>query len=227
MTKLTTAEAAQRLRVSPREVRRLADSGALTGARFGSALVFDGDDVRRLQRQARGPGRIWSARTAWSALSLLDGAPLELIDQPRRSRLRARLRQLEPEQFHRLTARRAEVHRFHASDGALRRLSGALVATGISAAAEETVARRFDLAAVIAEKRLEGYLQGDLSVLIEQYRLAPDPAGNATVRLLPDLMAIDHLLGSVPVVAVDLMDSDDSRERSRGREVLRGLLDEL
>lgn len=227
MTKLTTAEVADRLRVSPREVRRLAASGALTGTRFGSVLVFDGADVGRLQRQTRGPGRIWSARTAWSALELLDGAFPEMLDQPRRSRLRTRLRQLEPEQFHRLAARRAETRRFHASHGALLRLSRSLIPTGVSAAAEEAVARRFGLAAVAAEKRLDGYLRGDLSTLIEQYRLDSDPAGNAIVRLLPDLLPIDHLLGSVPVVAVDLMDSADVRERGRGRDVLKELLDDV
>jgi excisionase family DNA binding protein len=224
METLTTTEAAARLQVSPREVRRLAASGMLTAQRIGTALVFDGAEVHRLQRQPRHPGRLWAPRTAWAALELLDGEHTELIDQPRRSRLLARLRGLAPEQLHRLAAKRAEPHRFHASDRALLRLSRSLSPTGVSAVANEAAARRFGLAAVTSEKRVDGYLRGNLEELTRRCRLTPDPSGNATVRLLPGGLPVDHLLGSTPVVAIDLMDSAETRERGRGRDMLEGML---
>lgn len=224
MATLTTAEVAEKFGVSPREVRRLAHSGVLSGQKIGTILVFDSTEVYRLQRQRRQPGRLWSRWTAWAALELVNGASTDLIDQPRRSRLVAKLRYLDAEQFHRLAVNRAEVHRFHASDRALPRLSRSLISTGVSAVADEAMARRFGLSAVTSEKRVDGYFRGDMEELAQQCRLSPDPSGNVVVRLLPDGLAIDHLLGSIPVVAVDLMDSDEVRERGSGRNMLDGLL---
>lgn len=227
MDMLTTGEVAEQLRVSAREVRRLSTTGLLTGQKIGTSLVFDSAEVHRLQRQSRHAGRLWSARTAWAAVEMLSGVGTELIDQPRRSRLLAKLRQLEPEQIHRLAVRRAEVHRFHASERALVRLSGAVDPTGISVVAGEAEARRFGLAAVSTEKRVDGYFRGSLEALIRRCRLSPDPSGNATVRLLPEGLSIDHLLGSTPVVALDLMDSDEIRERASGRDMLEELIREI
>lgn len=222
---LTTVEVAQRLGVSPREVRRLATTGVLTPVKIGTSWTFSDTEVYRLQRQARHPGRLWSARTAWAALELLGGASTELIDQPRRSRLLARLRALEPQQLHRLAGKRTEVHRFHASDRGLSRLSRFVSPTGISAVADQATAQRFGLAGVASEKRVDGYTHVDLTIVVEKCRLVPDAAGNATVRQLPEGLAVDHLLGTAPVVAIDLMDSDDVRERGSGRDRLKELLD--
>lgn len=224
MKMLTTAEAAELLGVSPREVRRLSSTGVLTGWRVGSTLLIDSADVHRRQRQSRRPGRTWSARTAWSALAMLSGSATDLIDQPRRSRLLARLRSLDATQFHALAIHRAESMRFHASERAVGRVMAALVPTGVSAIADEATAGGFGLAAVTVETRVDGYLRGGLESLIARARLTPEASGNVTVRLLPDGLTVDHLLGGRPVVALDLMDSDDVRERASGREILEGLL---
>lgn len=224
MVMLTTAEVAERLGVSPREVRRLSFSGMLAGQKIGTALVFDSAEVYRFLRQPRRAGRLWSARTAWAALELLGDRSTDLIDQPRRSRLLAKLRDLEPEQFHRLAVNRAKAHRFQASTRAADRLSLSLSPTGVSTVSDERVARRFGLVGVTSEKRVDGYSRGSLEELIRQCRLKPESNGNATIRILPEGLDIDHLLGSTPVVAVDLMDSDEVRERASGRDMLKELI---
>lgn len=208
------------MEISPREVRRLSANGALAGLNSGGVLTFEQTDVYRLMRTPRRAGRIWSPRTAWAALEMLSGWQTTLVDQPRRSRLLAKLRSIDAEQFHRLASNRAKVHRFHASERGLTRLVRYLEPTGISGVADEVRARRFGLAAMPVEDRVEGYFQDGLEDLIRRCHLKPDPIGNVTIRTTSDLGIIERALGSVPLIAVDLMDSDEVRERARGRDVL-------
>lgn len=220
---LTTGEVAARLEVSEREVRRLAARGVLSSRRIGGAHVFDPADVARVARQPRSPGRLWSARTAWAALELLNGRDTDLVDQPRTSRLRKRMRSLDPEQLHRLVTHRSAVHRFHASDRGALRLRQMVTPTGVSSLEEDHVARQFGLVRSGESRRVDGYTPGPLDDIVRRFRLVLDAGGNATVRVLPVGLKVDHLLGTLPVVAVDLMDSEDVRERSSGRDMLEGL----
>lgn len=221
---LTVAQAAERLGVSRHEVHRLVARGDLTAERAGSVFLLHEDELRRRNAVAKGRGRLWSPVTAWAAVELLDGASTRLIDQPRTSRLRARLRTLSAEEVHRLAGRRAATHRFHASSRARSLLEAALRPAGVSVVAQPEAARRFGLTGVEREGRLEGYLEGDLDCLVRRCRLTSDAGGEVTVRQVPPDLGLGDVWGCVPLTALDLMDSVDPRERARGRDVLDELL---
>lgn len=224
MAMLTVAQAADRLGVSRHEVHRLVARGDLTAERVGSVFLLHEKELRRRSAVAKGRGRLWSPATAWAAVQLLDGRPTHLIDQPRTSRLTARLRSLSAEEVHRLAGRRATTHRFHAPPRARALLEAALRPAGVSVVAQPEAARRFGLAGVEQDGRIEGYLVGDLTRLVRRCRLRSDAGGEVTVRHLPSDLGLVDVWGSVPLTALDLMDSADPRERARGRDVLDELL---
>lgn len=225
MKPVTVQEAAASLGVTPREVRRLIQQGDLPAVRFGATLVVSSRDVARRQREAVSPGRIWAPQTAWAALDLLQGGAADgMLDQPRRSRLRSRLRGLDGAQIHRLAGRRARIHRFHASPRALALVRGELVPAGASALADEaSAASRFGLTPASSASSADGYFRGDLSGLVSALRLVPDSSGQTVIRHLAEGLILPREFGDA-VIAVDLMDSDDPREREGGRSMLDELV---
>ena len=70
----------------------------------------------------------------------------------------------------------------------------------------------------------EGYLLGDLEALQSRLRLDASAAGEVVIRHIPAPVDPSALLRTETVVALDLMDSDDVRERAAGREALDRLL---
>lgn len=225
MTLLTVREAAERLGVSDRHVRRLAEEGDVPAHRLGESWFIDERALTRRARRAPGAGRTWAPRTAWAAVDLLTGGNgRDFLDQPRISRLRSRLHTLTAVEMHRLAEKRARPHRFHASPRARAKLADALVASGVSALEQTDLARRFGLAAVEGSQRVEGYLLGDLEALRLRLRLNPSAGGEVVIRHMPADVDPSALLDTEAVVALDLMDSDDVRERAAGREALDRLL---
>src|SRR4051812_28953468 len=100
---MTSAQAAAALGVSVRQVQRLAESGELTEvARVGGNILLDSHSVHRLAQRGRQRGRPWSIETAWAALELLDFGRTTRLNAAQRSRLRARLRSMDAEEFIRL-----------------------------------------------------------------------------------------------------------------------------
>jgi len=98
------------------------------------------------------------------------------------------------------------------------------VPSGVSALDQSDLARRFGLAAVEGNQREEGYLLGDLEALQSRLRLDASAAGEVVIRHIPAPVDPSALLRTETVVALDLMDSDDVRERAAGREALDRLL---
>lgn len=225
MTFLTVAEAAERAGVSDRHVRRLAATGALEARRIGSTWLIDERALARRVRRAPSTGRTWSASTAWAAVDILSGGDgRAYVDQPRSSRLRARLRELGGPDLQRLAEQRAAVRRFHASPRARERVRGVLFPSGVSALVAGDVARRFGLTPGGDDRRVEGYLVGDLDAVVSTLRLEPSAVGDVVVRRVPGGVDPAPLLGGDAVVALDLMDSDDARERAAGRDALERML---
>lgn len=225
MTLLTVGEAAERLKVSDRYVRRLVEDGDVPARRLGESWFIDERALARRARRAPGIGRTWAPRTAWAAVDLLAGGNgRAFLDQPRISRLRSRLRTLTAAEMHRLAENRARPHRFHASPRARAKLADVLVPSGVSALDQSDLARRFGLAAVEGNQREEGYLLGDLEALQSRLRLDASAAGEVVIRHIPAPVYPSALLRTETVVALDLMDSDDVRERAAGREALERLL---
>ncbi|MEU3846632.1 hypothetical protein AB0E44_06515 [Micrococcus terreus] len=97
----------------------------------------------------------------------------------------------------------------------------------MSSLEDDHEARQFGLVQSAESRRVDGYTRGPLDDIVRRCRLVLNAGGNATVRVLPVGLKVDHLLGTLPVVAVDLMDSEDVRERSSGRDMLERLTHEL
>lgn len=225
MTLLTVGEAAERLGVSDRYVRRLAEDGDVPARRLGDSWLIDERALARRVRRTPGTGRTWAPRTAWAAVDLLTGGNgRAFLDQPRISRLRSRLRTLTAPEMHRLAENRARPHRIHASPRARSKLADVLVPSGVAALEQSDLARRFGLAAVEGSQRVEGYLLGDFEALQSRLRLDPSAEGEVVIRHVPANVDPSALLGTETVVALDLMDSDNVRERAAGREALDRLL---
>ncbi|XKH58696.1 helix-turn-helix domain-containing protein (plasmid) [Citricoccus nitrophenolicus] len=222
-----TREAAEILGVTQNEVRRLHTSDALTGQKISGRLLFDTSELQRLHQSARAAGRPWSERTAWAALELLSGLGTTLIDQPRTSRLKSRLKSLGAEQVHWLARGRARTGRFRASPRAVGRVATMAQATGDSALSNEAVAFRFGLTSACSDSRFDGYLTDSLDRVISRARLQQDPTGNVILRQLSDMKLAERALGSDALIALDLMDSDDVRERSAGRHKIQELISGL
>lgn len=222
----TTAMASEVLGITPAAVRHLVDSGRLQATKMAGTLLFEPASIHRLQRCSRAPGRIWSQRTAWAALEILHNQQTELIDQPRRSRLTRQLRSLEAAELHRLARNHSQVRRFSAGPRVRSSLAGILVPTGVSSIVRDTVANRFGLAGVLEEDRLEGYWVGSIESLLARIPMTLDEVGGVLVRFVDDQDLVSGAVGSDAVIALDLMDSDDIRERGAGRDVLQRMIDD-
>lgn len=93
---LTTAQAAQELGVSQRQVRRFAAAGKIDATQYGRSYLLSAKQVLSLQRTKQ-RGRKWSEVTVQSALELLSAGDTELMNGSEKSRLRTRLRTMSVE----------------------------------------------------------------------------------------------------------------------------------
>ncbi|TMS50411.1 helix-turn-helix domain-containing protein [Mycobacterium sp. DBP42] len=219
---MPTSVAAEYLRVSQRQVERLAQAGELTVTRtVAGALLIDAASVHRLAQADRHGGRPASAATAWAALTLLSGERVGWLDRSALSRLRHRLRRADANSLCWLTRRRATVHRMQGwgqDDG--------LLHTGVSALRDPATSALFDLTPV--GRGADGYVRArDFDDLIVALGLFDNVEGSVTVRVVPDEVgyAVDHVL--VAAVAADLAESLDARESAAGTRVLNSLLDDF
>ena len=115
--------------------------------------------------------------------------------------------------------RRADVVRYRVSESFLDELRGALVVSGASAA------ERYSLAEEAA--RVEGYCDAETSAKLRaEFRLVDDERGNVTLRVTRFEDVVTSGLRTMPgaVVAVDLAESYEVREREAGLRAVEGLL---
>ena len=220
MSEMTTVEGSEILRVSTRQVARLARTGELTVTRtVAGALLLDGASVHRLAKQGRHNGRPWTAATAWAALALLSGERVDWLDDSAMSRLRHRLRTSSASELCWMTRRRATVHRMQGWGK-----DSGLLRSGVSSLSDQRMSELFDLTAV--DRGADGYVRArDFAHLVTTLGLFDDVEGDVTVRVVPDDAgyAVDHVLTAA--VAVDLAESLDTRESAAGTRVLEELLD--
>ncbi|MDT5318100.1 MAG: hypothetical protein QOD88_622 [Mycobacterium sp.] len=220
---MTSMDASRVLGVSVRQVQRLVDAGWLTSAgRVGRSILIDAASVHDVANRGAQPGRPWNQATAWAALELLTSGKTDRLNDTQRSRLRSRLRGLTTAELIPLARRRARTCRYRVSASFLDGLRERVVATGSAAVSESAeVARRFGLAAGHSET-VDGYLAArDLDDVVGDYLMVPDGAGNATLRVVD----VDGFTRATPaVVALDLAESLDPRQRSAGRRALEKML---
>jgi excisionase family DNA binding protein len=252
---MTSAEAAALLGVTVRQVQRLARSGQLTVRdTVGRAVLLDSASVLRLAQIGIAQGRKWNPSTVWTALAFLDGpdhesgadhesregdqalvaAGIAPLDSSQRWHLRARLRRMRSEDLVRMSGRRATVTNWRVAASYAQDLRVALVLTGAGALghSRETAAR-FGLAGGGGAGAIDGYTTSEqLALLQRTLFLAPAVDGNATLRVLPNDIGTTATrpsawVASTAVIALDLADSLDVRERTAGLRVLRELMDKL
>lgn len=225
---MTTTEAAKVLGTDVKTVREWVNSGRLPLAgRAGRSFLLDTTSVKRLSVNARHLGRAWESKTAWAAMDLLSGGQAEWMIPQNRSRLRTALRAstMTASRVHSLARNRSLVHRYRGHQSVAGMITGEVMATGNAAiAANPEVAHRFGLAA--SQARVDGYVGTERAEEIAAgFALTADPDGDIVLRAA-NLKYVSRD-GSTPVaaIALDMMDSLATRERSAGERVLNDLLD--
>lgn len=221
MTEMTTAEAARCLRVSQRQVERLIGRGEVKARRTaGDAWVVDALTVNALGRSRPMRGRPWSPEVAWGSLWMLSDLEASWVDQRTRSRLSSRLAAMDAPGLLHACRRRADVARYRVSESFLDVLRETLVLSGVSAA------ERYGLAEDTT--RAEGYCDAEASAeLRAKFRLVDDERGNVTLRVtrFPDVVNAGLRRMPAGVVAVDLAESYEARERKAGLRAIEAFLE--
>lgn len=101
-----------------------------------------------------------------------------------------------------------------------------LLLTGVSALRDQQIAALFGLSPV--DRGTDGYVRaGNFDKVTKQLGLLSEITGNVRVRIVPDEAGyrVDHLLTAA--VALDLLESLDTRESAAGLRVLQHLLDDF
>ncbi|MDI2033724.1 helix-turn-helix domain-containing protein [Paenarthrobacter nitroguajacolicus] len=221
---LSTAEVAERLGITQVSVRQLVESGQLIATgRVGRSILVDTASVERLSSVGTRRGRAWTVKTAWAALALLSGQNPAWISSSEKSRLKSRLRHLDAAAVCTLARHKDRTFRYRATQEALDRLSHYLIPSGAAAMRDESTAETFGMAG--GSGIAEGYVMtGDAQELADSLGLVGDPTGNVIIHEVE--LAEPFAEGRAPVaaVAVDLMGSLATRERSAGKRIIEKLL---
>lgn len=221
---LTVAEVAETLGITRASVHDLLRSGQLTtSGRTAHSLLIDRASVERLAATGTRRGRAWAARIAWAALALLSGQNPTWISASEKSRLKKRLGTLDATAVCVLARNKDHTIRYRATPDALVALSDHLIASGPTAMRDEATAETFGMTG--GGGIAEGYVMaGDAKALAESFGLVEDPSGNAIIHEVE--LEEPFVEGRAPVaaVAVDLMGSLATRERSAGQRVIEELL---
>lgn len=218
------SEAAQILGVTPRQAQRLAASGELGHTRrVGRAVVVAPTAVYRAQNNGTtSKGRPALPDTAWVALGLLSGRP---ADGPHERRLADRLAAMSPIEVARFTRRRATITQMRViSRRAQRDLPDSLIEAGLQPTGlMSPLITDWGLAGGRSEDVIDGYLYVAPDRTLRDLGLREEPGGRIALRIL------DAPVEPLPeaVVALDLMESMDSRARTVGRDRLAEIIDGL
>lgn len=232
MGEMSVVDAAEALGVSGRQVERLAQAGdVVVTRRVGRSLLLDAASVHRCAQMGRRRGRPWSESAAWGALALLSGRSADWLPAAHRTRLRDRLRRSSADEVAYLARRRQErILRMRGWGAEMTGPGSVLIAGGVSALdADPQWRQRFGLTTG-HDDGVDGYVDAaHVEALIDAFGLVPDlDEGEVTLRVVSEVSPV-LAEGVVPLaaVAVDLMESLSTRERSAGARVLQELLDDF
>lgn len=221
---MTVSEASKRLGVTTRAVRFLLQTGRLIGTgTAGRSILIDAASVERLAASGTRQGRAWRPHTAWAALALLSGHDAPWLEVSPKARLKKSLRIMTANDVYILSRDKAVTTRYRAVPEAVTMVDEYLIPSGGAAMRDEETAARFGLTG--GGGYAEGYLiKGDASPLVASFGLVEDPQGNVTIHEVESEEAFTDDRAPVAAIAVDLMDSLTTRERSAGIRVLEQLL---
>ncbi|MDJ0459296.1 helix-turn-helix domain-containing protein [Arthrobacter sp. NQ7] len=221
---MATAQVAERLGITQVSVRQLIASGQLAVvSRVGRSILIDRSSVERLAAIGTRRGRAWTARIAWAALALLSGQNPTWISASEEWRLKKRLSTLDAKAVSVLARNKDHTFRYRATPDALLALSDYLIASGATAMRDEATAETFGMTG--GSGIAEGYVMaGDAHALANSFGLVQDPEGNAIIHEVELEEPFTGGTAPVAAVAVDLMGSLATRERSAGQRVIEELL---
>ena len=223
-TWMTTAEASEELGVTRSMVRKLLGNGTLLSAgNAGRNILIDRESVRRYKSRGSVPGRKWSEKTSWAALSLISGGTPRWIDANSRYRLKIRIRSMDPEELAAAVSTKDCIQRYRIHPSGIPTVQDYLIPTGVAALNSPETASRFRLAA--GADIAEGYIDPeDALQLIEAFSMVPDPQGNVIMRLVSTMEAFVDDIPLTAAIAVDLMDSLSTRERRAGEQAFHDIV---
>jgi hypothetical protein len=221
MKALSVRDAATRLGVSPQRVRAMIYQGLLAASKVGRSWVLDPDDNSLRQRTSEA-GRPLGAATAWAILALLNGDSPDWVHPSVRSKLRRRVR--DPSWLRRRLIRsepRSQIHRWrvHPSDLPKLTLSFRVVPSGLSA-------QHAGLDVVRGQDHLDVYVDVDVVKVIERrFRPVKHSSRPNLILKVPSHDWVLHFSEAPPpVVAADLLLSDDPRVTRAAHQVLEALV---
>lgn len=222
---VSTAEAADRLGVSQRQIRNMIAHGQLEVLANVTNHLVSIDSLLRAGQVPRRAGRAWSPRIAWAALAILGGGDAAWLQPSERYRLRQSLKTRGVDEVMAAARNRATVRRFHATPDTISRLREYVAATGGTALQDADVAAVFGLAS--GGGFLDGYVSmGVADEMAASFHMEEGAKGNVTLR---EMDFEDALGGDMPIaaIALDLAESVATREHAAGRSVLEKLLKQL
>lgn len=224
---MTTGEAAEELAATRAMVHKLLKSGTLLVAgRAGRSILVDSASVQRYKNRRPLKGRSWNAATAWAALTIIEGGTPRWVDATARYRLKQRLKVMDSAELASAVGTKDRVKRYRVAPGGISRAADYFLPTGTTALNDSVVADRFGLAAGRTDV-LEGYLDTVRApMIVNGLSLVEDPAGNIIMHIVDDGYGFEGSGTPDAAIAVDLMESLNSRERAAGEKMLTGIFGE-
>jgi excisionase family DNA binding protein len=220
-TWVTTEEAAEELEATRSMVHKLLNNGSLLVAgRAGRSILIDSASVQRYKNRRPMRGRSWNAATAWAALKIIEGGTPRWIDATSRYRLKQRLKIMDTAELAAAVGTKDQVKRYRIAPAGIPRAADYFLPTGTTALNDSVVADRFGLAAGRTDV-LEGYLDTVRApMIVDGLSLVEDPAGNIIMHIVDGGYAFEDPGTPNAAIAVDLMESLNSRERAAGKNML-------
>lgn len=232
---LSVANAAEQLRLSAVQVRRLAREHKLSAQLVGGRWVIPRSEIIRRRAVQSASGRPLSSEMAWIILGVVNDAlkgvspQVEIRDRRKKYRLNLRLRSApEVGRWPQWLSRRAEPHRVWVHSSRIERLrmdervhvAGAYAAARAGSEIVAPVPDRFYVR------------QWDWAKLSVEYRLQQDPDGPIEIMVAPDsiperLWPDNGESVDLGIALVDMLESPESRDRSIAARVLTPVRDEL
>lgn len=218
---MTTVEAAEELEATRAMVHKLLKNGSLLVAgRAGRSILIDSASVQRYKNRRTLMGRSWNAATAWAALKIIEGGTPRWIDATSRYRLKQRLKVMDPAELAAAVGTKDQVKRYRIAPAGIPRAADYFLPTGTTALNDSAVSDRFGLAAGRTDV-LEGYLDTVRApMIVNGLSLVEDPAGNIIMHIVDGGYAFEDPGTPDAAIAVDLMESLNSRERAAGKNML-------
>jgi excisionase family DNA binding protein len=215
--RVSVAEAATRLAVSPQRIRAMIQAGQLEASKVGDVWLVSLESIARRRRAEPPAGRRYLPENAWALLLNASGEPNLRRRAQDLIRPSERRHPLVPASYDNIVSlaprlrSRAVSQRFRAHPGDLARLTSepGVVRTGVSAADELD----FDIAATGV---FEAYVAGKrLPTLQKKYLLEPSPTPNVILHVVDGTWPFEPGRTIAPqlIASLDLLDSDDDRTR--------------